>query len=71
MIFDKNEPSLYNLIRSVKDEKTWIDAYNVQIDRIMKRKALFSLSSSDMRILQALLNNCTVAYIKYILKKHC
>lgn len=71
MIFDRTELALYNLIRSVSNDKEWIDAYNTQISRILNRASIEDLSSRDKRILYLLVTNCTSTYLNYILKKHC
>ena len=71
MIFDRAELTLYNLIRSSRNDKEWIDAYNIQIGRMLKRTSVEELSSRDTKILYLLVTNCTSTYLKYILKKHC
>ena len=71
MIFDRTEITLYHLIRSVSNDKEWIDAYNTQISRMLNRTNIESLSSKETRILYLLVTNCTSAYLNYILKKHC
>lgn len=71
MIFDRAELTLYNLIRNAKNDKEWIDSYNTQISRMLKRTSIEDLSVKDTRILYLLVTNCTSAYLNYILKKHC
>jgi hypothetical protein len=71
MIFDRAELTLYNLIRSVSNDREWIDAYNTQINRMLNRTTIEELSSRETRILYMLVTNCTSSYLNYILKKHC
>jgi len=71
MIFDRAELTLYNLIRSASNDKEWIDSYNIQISRMLKRTSIEELSNREKRILYMLVTNCTSAYLNYILKKHC
>ncbi len=71
MIFDRAELTLYNLIRSVSNDREWIDAYNTQINRMLNRTTIEDLSSREIRILYMLVTNCTSSYLNYILKKHC
>lgn len=71
MIFDRAEITLYNLIRNAKDDKDWIDSYNIQINRMLKRTSIEDMSVRETRILYLLVTNCTSTYLNYILKKHC
>lgn len=71
MIFDRDEPTLYNLVRNNKPNKIWIDAYNVQISRMLKIVSIKDLSIKQTSVLDRLLIGCINSHLNYILKKHC
>jgi hypothetical protein len=58
-------------VREVKADKKWIDAYNIQIDRVIRGRDIGELTHTEKKILNLLLHKCVYSSWNYILKKHC
>ena len=57
--------------RSLNSDKEWIEAYNTQINRIMRDRNFSDISLNERKILLLLLQKyISIAWL-YIFKKHC
>ena len=56
--------------RTIKTDKEFVDAYNIQLNRLMRNRDIEDLSEIDKRILKMLLMGYLRYAYFYIYKKH-
>lgn len=68
---DKNWYYKFGNNRSATSEKEWVDAYNVQIGRLLKVTKLDQLTNIEKDILFMLIERYIESSICYMYKKYC
>lgn len=60
-----------NSPHSIESFKSWADAYEIQMNRILRKRQINELNNKDSKILLLILDRLLGKKYDYILKKYC